>query len=84
MPLNLQQQVQIKICDQGPGVAHEDLLKLSMPFFRGHSKKDGVGLGLSIAKRAVESCGGKLELHNIYAASGVVCGFQAVINLPLE
>jgi hypothetical protein len=41
-------------------------------------------LGLSIAKRAVASCGGELKLHNLYAASGEVCGFQAVISLPLE
>lgn len=85
--VKLQQQaqhVQICISDQGPGVAQADLAKLFTPFFRGQSKKDGVGLGLSIAKRAVESCGGELKLHNLYAASGLVCGFQAVIRLPLE
>lgn len=78
-----EQQVQIKISDQGPGVAHADVAKLFTPFFRGQSKKDGVGLGLSIAKRAVESCGGELKLHNLYAASGIACGFQALIVLPL-
>ncbi|MBU0912608.1 MAG: HAMP domain-containing histidine kinase [Gammaproteobacteria bacterium] len=77
-------QVQICISDQGPGVAHDDLAKLFTPFFRGQSKQDGVGLGLSIAKRAVESCGGKLTLQNCYAASGIVSGFQAVTTLPLE
>lgn len=79
-----EQQVQICISDQGPGVAHDDLAKLFTPFFRAQSKKDGVGLGLSIAKRAVESCDGELKLHNLYAASGIVCGFQAVISLPLQ
>ena len=78
-----EQQVQICISDQGPGVAQQDLAQLFTPFFRGQSKEEGVGLGLSIAKRAVESCGGTLKLHNLYAASGVVCGFQAVISLPL-
>lgn len=79
-----QQQVDISISDQGPGVAHADLPLLFTPFFRGQSKKTGVGLGLSIAKRAVDSCGGTMKLHNLYAASGVVCGFQAVISLALE
>jgi len=79
-----EQQVQICISDQGRGVAHDDLAKLFTPFFRAQSKKDGVGLGLSIAKRAVESCDGELKLHNLYAASGIVCGFQAVISLPLQ
>ncbi|MBY0418537.1 MAG: HAMP domain-containing histidine kinase, partial [Pararheinheimera sp.] len=74
---------QIRISDQGPGVVHADLAKLFTPFFRGQSKKDGVGLGLSIAKRAVESCGGSLTLQNNYAASGLVCGFEAVISLPV-
>lgn len=78
------QQVQICISDQGHGVGHDDLAKLFTPFFRGQSKQDGVGLGLSIAKRAVESCGGEMKLHNLYAASGIVCGFQAVIILPLD
>lgn len=82
--LRQEQQVQIKISDQGPGVAHDDVAKLFTPFFRGQSKKDGVGLGLSIAKRSVESCGGELKLHNLYAASGIACGFQAVISLPLK
>ncbi|WP_233080179.1 sensor histidine kinase [Rheinheimera soli] len=82
--LRQEQQVQVKISDQGPGVAYDDLAKLFTPFFRGQSKKDGVGLGLSIAKRAVESCGGELKLHNLYAASGIACGFQAVISLPLK
>ena len=79
-----EQQVHICISDQGLGVAHDDLAKLFTPFFRAQSKKDGVGLGLSIAKRAVESCDGELKLHNLYAASGIVCGFQAVISLPLQ
>lgn len=85
--VELQQQAQqahICISDQGAGVAHDDLAKLFTPFFRGQSKQDGVGLGLSIAKRAVESCGGSLTLQNCYAASGIVCGFQAVISLPLK
>lgn len=82
--VQLEQLVQIRISDQGTGVAHDDLAKLFTPFFRAQSKKDGVGLGLSIAKRAVESCGGELKLHNLYAASGIVCGFQAVISLPLQ
>ncbi len=77
-------QVQILVSDQGPGVAPDELAKLADPFFRGQSTQEGVGLGLSIAKRAVASCGGELKLHNLYAASGEVCGFQAVISLPLE
>lgn len=79
-----EQQILVRISDQGPGVAPDDLAKLFTPFFRAQSNKEGVGLGLSIAKRAVESCGGSLTLQNNYAASGRVCGFEAVISLPLK
>jgi len=76
-------QVEISVSDQGPGVAVADLPLLFTPFFRAQSKKDGVGLGLSIAKRAVESCGGQIELCNIYNATGATEGFQVRITLPV-
>jgi two-component system, OmpR family, sensor kinase len=76
-------QVEISVSDQGPGVAVADLPLLFTPFFRAQSKKDGVGLGLSIAKRAVESCGGQIELCNLYNATGAIEGFQVRITLPV-
>lgn len=52
--------------DHGPGVASEDLEKLATPFYRSGNRMhgDGFGLGLSIARRALEKHGGKLELSN--------------------
>jgi len=50
--------------DQGPGIAEADLACLFTPFFRSTEARrqgiDGVGLGLSIARRLAESLGGVL------------------------
>ncbi|WP_419571472.1 sensor histidine kinase [Rheinheimera sp.] len=74
--------VLLEVLDQGPGVGEADLLKLCQPFFRADNQQPGVGLGLSIARRAVESCGGQLELSNRLNTAGQRCGFCARIRLP--
>ncbi len=58
--------IHIEIRDFGPGVPPEDLTKLTTPFFRTGNRMhgDGFGLGLSIARRAVEKHGGRLLLEN--------------------
>ncbi len=55
----------LSVRDQGPGVAEEDLTRLSERFYRaGRSGDSGSGLGLSIVARIMESCGGQLQLRN--------------------
>jgi heavy metal sensor kinase len=50
--------------DQGPGLTESELARLFTPFFRSSDARrkqvDGVGLGLSIAKRLATSFGGEL------------------------
>lgn len=55
----------IHVRDNCPGIAHEDLATIFEPFRRGKSAKPGAGLGLAIARRALEAQGG-----TIHAASG--------------
>ena len=51
--------VEINVADRGPGVAKEALKHLFEPF---HStKRDGMGLGLSICRSIVEAHGGRLR-----------------------
>ena len=70
----------IEISDQGPGVAQSDLDKLFRPFFRGQqSRQDGIGLGLTIAQRAVAAHRGQIE-----AANQSQGGLMIRITLPLK
>lgn len=76
-------ELRIRIADNGPGVAPELLPLLFNPFFRADKHTDGVGLGLSIALRAVATCGGQISAENLWHADGVnVAGLQVEIRLP--
>ncbi|PKO38440.1 MAG: two-component sensor histidine kinase [Betaproteobacteria bacterium HGW-Betaproteobacteria-6] len=59
--------VTIRVCDGGAGVPDEELGALFEPFFRGRNgeKAQGYGLGLSIARHAVEAHGGQVCASNI-------------------
>lgn len=73
-------QLAITVRDHGPGAAPEDLPRLGTPFFRAaHQAGDGHGLGLAIARRAVERHGGTLALGNHPQG-----GFVATLRLPLD
>lgn len=56
----------IAIGDQGVGVPEADLQAIFQPFFKSPNQKktDSVGLGLSIAYRAVEALGGNIRARN--------------------
>lgn len=72
-------QFEIVIEDQGPGVPEADLDKLFRPFFRGeHQRRDGIGLGLTIAQRAVAAHNGHIE-----AANRPQGGLRIRITLPV-
>ncbi|HSG52306.1 MAG TPA: hypothetical protein VLA40_09375 [Rheinheimera sp.] len=53
------------------------------PFFRSKSNHNGIGLGLSIAKRAIEVNGGSIHAENIIK-QGIVSGFYVLITLPTK
>jgi signal transduction histidine kinase len=72
--------VHIEVLDQGPGIAPEHLGDVFEPFFRSNPTRnnvDGHGLGLAIAKRVVETHGGRLSAAN--RAEG---GLRMTITLP--
>jgi two-component system sensor histidine kinase CpxA len=57
----------IRVCDAGEGVRPEHLPRLFEPFFRADEARThdaGVGLGLSITRRAAESLGGSVRAFN--------------------
>jgi signal transduction histidine kinase len=74
-------QLEIGICDDGPGVPPEELEKVFEPFYRLESSRNrdtgGTGLGLSIARDVAQAHGGSLVLRN--RPEG---GLEARLTLP--
>jgi signal transduction histidine kinase len=69
-----------EVTDEGPGVAPEQLGRLTAPFFRSdaaRSAANGAGLGLAITQAIADEHGGKLELSNRRPR-----GFSAKLILP--
>ncbi|SAL64187.1 ATP-binding protein [Caballeronia humi] len=54
--------VRVAVRDRGPGLADDIVEKLFMPFFT--SKRDGLGLGLSISRSIVDMHGGRIWAEN--------------------
>ena len=73
---------ELRVEDDGPGVAAADLPHLFDAFYRADEARaretGGFGLGLALAKAAVESQGGELTAANNPETGGLV----AVIRLP--
>jgi two-component system sensor histidine kinase CpxA len=63
------EKVRVMIDDCGPGIPAESLPQIFDPFYRVDVSRDretgGVGLGLSIVKTCVESCGGTVACENL-------------------
>ena len=70
----------ISVRDGGPGVPEEVLPRLAHPFFRADDSRDsatgGVGLGLSIAQRAIQLHHGTLSAENAHP------GLRVILSLP--
>ncbi|HEY5717289.1 MAG TPA: ATP-binding protein [Motiliproteus sp.] len=56
--------VELSFADTGPGIPVSDLAKVFEPFFTTQLAGEGLGLGLSISHRIVESLGGQLSVAN--------------------
>jgi two-component system heavy metal sensor histidine kinase CusS len=68
------ERVEVSVEDQGPGIPEELRERVFEPFFRGptaRGRRAGYGLGLSIAKAAVEAHGGSIALGS--APGGGAC-----------
>lgn len=76
-------QIELTIMDDGPGVPEAELEKIFTPFYRTAESRSrdsgGVGLGLAIAAKAIEGMGGKL-----FAVNQPEGGLQVVIQLKAD
>jgi signal transduction histidine kinase len=76
------QELLIRVKDNGSGIGVDEQHKVFDPFYRGNQGrrfKQGMGLGLSIAKDLVEAHGGRIDLESEPGK-----GSQFTIHLPLE
>lgn len=73
--------VGIKVEDRGIGISEEDLQKLFEPFRRGSNVSEikGTGLGLYIARKAVEALKGEMQIQ-----SEIHKGTTITISLPFN
>ncbi len=74
--------VWVQVSDTGPGVPFEEQEKIFEPFYRGDQNrriKQGLGLGLSIARDLASAHGGRIELDS---TPGL--GSQFTILLPVN
>lgn len=55
-------EVVLRIRDDGCGIDADDLEKIFLPYFTTHA--DGTGLGLPVARSAVEANGGRMEVRS--------------------
>jgi signal transduction histidine kinase len=65
-------EVVFHVRDSCAGIDAEELRLIFEPFRRGHSGKAGTGLGLTIARHAVEAQGGTIHVES---TPGVGCHF---------
>ncbi len=75
--------LRIAVEDEGPGIPESELQRVFEPFRRLEASRNratgGVGLGLTIARRAIEAEGGRLVLANRPGG-----GLTAMVTLPCD
>jgi signal transduction histidine kinase len=73
----LENEAQVSVADTGPGIHNEALSRVFDPYWQGQKTRTGMGLGLFIAKKIIESHGGR-----IWVESSVGRGTTFYFTLP--
>ena len=80
-----QDDITIRVSDNGPGVPEELRTRIFDPFFTTKSAVDGVGLGLFVAEGLVRSAGGRLLLDgNSNAGATFVIELPVAVQTPAD
>ncbi len=77
----LENTVELCITDTGIGIQPDELPRIFEPFFRGSNinERSGLGVGLTIARAAIEAHGGWINVE-----SELGKGTSVIISLPIE
>lgn len=73
--------VEFSITDNGPGMSEEVLGRIYEAFFS--TKREGLGIGLSLCRSIIESHRGRLTAENLYNGE-LVSGCRFVFTLPVD
>ncbi|HEX6363330.1 MAG TPA: ATP-binding protein, partial [Albitalea sp.] len=74
--------VTFSVIDFGPGVSPEVAQRLFTPFFT--TRKEGMGLGLSLCRTVIEQHGGALDFGTIAPAEGAGAATEFRFTLPAD
>jgi polar amino acid transport system substrate-binding protein len=69
----------VSVRDEGMGIAPEEIVNITDPFFTTKQDSGGVGLGLSISSKIVEEHGGSMHF-----SSEIGAGTTVEIILPID
>jgi two-component system NtrC family sensor kinase len=75
---NVDESIRMRLSDNGPGMAEDELAHIFDPFFTTKDPGKGTGLGLSVCYRIVDGLGGAIR-----AESAAGEGMTVLITLPL-
>jgi PAS domain S-box-containing protein len=73
--------IEFTVTDKGPGLKEDVIPRMYEAFFS--TKKDGLGIGLSLCRSIVERHRGRIRAHNLYNGQAVV-GCRFAFTLPVE
>jgi signal transduction histidine kinase len=72
----VEQSLEIRVTDNGPGISSEDATRVFEPFFT--TKPQGTGLGLAVVKAITKAHGGV-----VWLVPDQECGATFVLSLPI-
>jgi signal transduction histidine kinase len=72
-------QLQIKILDNGKGIARSDLKRIFDPFYTTKAPGEGTGLGLAISRKIILAHNGDIQIHSTPDK-----GTEVTITLPVS
>jgi C4-dicarboxylate-specific signal transduction histidine kinase len=73
--------IEFTVTDQGPGLQEDVIPRIYEAFFS--TKRDGLGIGLSLCRSIIESHRGRIRAQNLYNGDAVV-GCRFSFTLPVE
>ena len=74
--------MQLRVRDNGPGFAPEQLGRVFEPFFS--TRKGGLGLGLPLCETLAQALGGSLRARNVDAKGASATGAELILTVPLS